>query len=384
MDSLHGNNQLESPSQQSPIYLLPSELLCEIFSPLASQGPLQLRHALFVCKHWYNIIVSDKKLWSTIIIDVETVYRFRLSSIEAEFSRARAYIRACLDRSAPLPLDVTLSPPLEDTNGVRCCSVVDDLFNSGEPRHIQRCKSLSWCIEYAFSEDDMPLLSTLLPPSLERLEYLFLKNFTFDSDPLIHFPQCPRLKEVHLFNYCDGVSPNYFLACDHTHVEKLTYTSDTGWEDHDIPYIQKFHGIRTLVLDDATPHSSSTYLVPDEVENTSIAHMHCLETLKLIGPIPLDIMQRIHAPILRRVDIVPGNSSSQSHPLDTVPLVLLQSVEEMRIYHPDSLTPPDPQHLRRVICGAPSLTSLFGTFEIGELLAGEGWFRERNIVYHCL
>jgi len=382
IDSLRGNNQLSSLLQQSPISLLPSELLHEIFSPLASQGPFQLRHALFVCKYWHNVIVSDKELWSTIILDEEFVDRFKLRDSWAEISRAGAYIRACLDRSAPLPLDVILNGSPGYNRRTDVCSVLDVLFNSGEPRHIQRCRSLSWCIGYPLS--DVPVISTLLAPSLERLEYLFLKGSTSQSNPLIRFPQCPRLKEVHLFNYFDGDSPNYLLDRDHTHVEKLTYACDTGWMDVDIPYIQCFHGIRTLVLEDPSPDSSSEYQL--EVEDTSIAHLHRLERLKLIGLIPLEIMQRLHAPILRRVDIAAGNSAPQSHALDTIPLSLLRSVTEMSISIclSDSDTPPNPQHLRRVICGAPSLTSLFGTFEIGGLLVEGGWFRERNIVYHCL
>jgi len=385
MDSPRKNNQLSSLSQQSPISLLPSELLREIFSfsPIASRELFDLRRALFVCKHWHNVIVNDKKLWSTIIISDDILGRFIPNTKWPKFSRAGAYIRACLDRSAPLSLDVTLSASFEDTDGTHCCSVLDDLLNSGEPRHIQRCRSLSWSMEYAF--DDIPVVATLLPPSLERLEYLFLKGFSFDNRSSIRFPQCPRLKEVHLVDHSDGLPPKYFVNRDHPHVEKLTYACGTGWVDHDIPYIQWFHAIRTLVLEDASLSSSSEYIFFEDPENMSIAHLGCLETLKLIGSIPLEIMERLHAPMLRKVEITTGNAAPKTHVLDTVPLVLLQSVTEVgiSICLSDDETP-DPQDLQRVICGAPSLTSIIGTFGIGELLAGEGWFRERHIVYHCL
>jgi len=381
MDNLHKRNQLSSLLQQSPIWLLPFELLREIFSPLATQGPFQLRHALFVCRRWYNVIVSHKKLWSTIIIDEEIVDRFGLYSISPDISRVRAYIRACLDRSAPLPLDFTLSEPFEGSFGPCCCSVLDELLTSGEPRHIQRCRSLSWFIGY-IHDDFMPEVATLLPPSLERLEYLFLKGYA-DNRSLNRFPQCPRLKEVHLFNYSDGLSPKYFLDRDHTHVEKLTYTRGGGWTDLDIPYIQWFHAIRTLVLEDATPGDYLEYDDLDEPGNTNIAHLHCLETLKLIGSIPLEIMKRLHAPILRRVEIATGDSAPKSHALDTVPLVLLQSVTEVGISICDS-DDETPQHLQRIICGTPLLTSIFGTSRIGELLAEEGWFRGLRLVYHCV
>ena len=380
MGSLHGNNQPSSLLQQSPVFLLPPELLREIFSVLAIRGQFQLRHALFVCKHWHNVILNDQKLWCTITLDRCFVDHFKLRCSRPQIRRAGEYIRACLNRSAPFPLDVTLNAHFEDINGVQYRSILDPLFNSGEPRHIQRCRSLSWFIEYAFS--GMCAVSTLLPPSLERLEYLFLKDFTFEGDPSIRFPLCPLLKEVHLINHLDRASPNYFLDGDHTSVERLTYTCDTGWIDHDIPYIQIFHGIRVLVLEDASPRSPFAYTLLEEVENASIAHLNSLETLKLVGVIPLDIMRRLHAPILRRVEIAAGESAPESHSLDTVPLELLQSVTEMDIYICLlGSTPPDLQHLQRIICGAPLLTRLTGIHGIGELLAGEGWFRERNIVY---
>jgi hypothetical protein len=372
-DSLHGNSQLSS----SPISLLASELLHEIFSSLASRGLFQLRHALFVCKRWHDVITSNKKLWSTIVIDEETMVRFKLRDHQPEISRARAYIRACLERSAPLPIDVTIIAPFLEKTSSGCSMILGELFKSGKPRHIQRCRSLSWCTGY--SHKDAPMVATLFPESFESLEYLFLKHFSVGNDPSIRFPQCPRLKEVHLYNYNGS---HYFPKRDHPHVEKLTHTTDY-WADSSLRNIQRFQRIRALVLEDTTPDSSSDDDVNFGPRDISIAHLHCLETLKLIGSIPSEIMQCIRAPILRRVDIVMGNSAPQSHVLNTLPLDLLQSVIEIGISIGLS-DPETPQHLRRVICGAPSLISLFGTLEIGELLAGEGWFRERGIVYHSL
>ena len=57
-------------------------------------------------------------------------------------------------------------------------------------------------------------------------------------------------------NYLDATSPNYFLDRDHTPVEKLTYTCNTGWIYHTILFIQWIHGIRTEAPNDANPHSS--------------------------------------------------------------------------------------------------------------------------------
>ena len=382
MDNLQNNNKPPSLLQQSSIFLLPSELLCEIFSLVAIRGPSQLSHALFVCKHWYNIIVDDQKLWSTIILDRDFMDRLYHSS--AYFNKADAYIRACLDRSAPFPLDVTLDnfceridESVSEKKPYR--SVLNRLFKSGEPRHIQRCRSLSWYIQNSLYE--IPLISSLLPLSLERLEYLSVRDFSIESDLFKHFPRCPRLKEVQLVDHFEGTSPHYFLAHDYTHVEKLTFASDSGWIDHDIPYIENFRGIHTLVLEGVT----LTYSFVEKVENTSIVNLHSLKTLKLFGSIPLNIMRRINAPLLNRVDIATV-AVQGSHSLDIVPLELLQSVTIMSIsIHPSrSSTPFHPRHLQRVICGAPSLTCLTGTSAIGELLAGEEWFGERNIVYNCI
>ena len=37
-----------------------------------------------------------------------------------------------------------------------------------------------------------------------------------------------------------------------------------------------------------------------------------------------------------------------------------------------------------MIYGAVSLPFLIETFGIGELMAGERWFKGRNTIYHCL
>lgn len=378
------DHQLSSLLQRSPIFHLPSELLREIFSLFANRGPLQLSHTIFVCKHWYNVIISDQKLWSTITLDEHFVVRFKLHSSAPQTRKADAYIRACLERSAPFPLDVTLNKPFETMNdlGGQCRSILDRLFKFGEPRHFQRCRSLSWYIECTLYGSRHPLLD-LLPPSLERLEYLFLKNLNFEDSPLPRFPQSPRLKEVHLVNHLEGTSPHYFLDRDYNSVEKLTYTCGSQWIDYDIPYIQRFHQIRTLVLEDVVPLSPLRYHKPpyihlEEVENTSIAHLYSLETLKLIGLIPLDIMRRLHAPILKNLDITTGNNAL--HSLHIVPRSLLQSVVSISMWS----THPVFQHLRRVVRDAPSLACLTGTLEIGELLEAEEWFRERDIVYKCI
>lgn len=192
----------------------------------------------------------------------------------------------------------------------------------------------------------------LLPPSFERLEY----RLTCENDSLPRFPQCPRSKEVHIVNHLEGTSPHYFLDREYNHVEKLTYSSDTGWIDYDIPYIQRFHGIHTLVLEDATPLSTLAYSLLEEVENTSIAHLHSLETLKLIGLVPSYITRRLHTPVLKKLDITKGNTAL--HSLHTIPLALLQSVVSISICNKGSSTPPVFQHLRRIVCGAPSLARL--------------------------
>ena len=380
------DDQPSSLLQRSPIFLLPSELLCEIFSLFANRGPLQLCHAITVCKHWYHVIVSYRKLWSTITLDRDFVDRFKLHSGSALTKKADAYIRACLNRSAPFPLDVTLDNLFENIDGWDlsrgpCRSILDRLFKFGEPRHIQRCRSLSWSIGSTLYGNGRTVIG-LLPRSLERLEYLFLKNLNFENDPLPHFPQCPRSKEVHLVNHLEGTSPYYFLDRDYDNVEKLTYTSDTGWIDYDIPYIQRFHKIHTLVLEDASPLSTLAYSLLEEVENTSIARLHSLETLKLIGLIPLYIMQRLHTPILKNLNITNGKTAL--HSLHLIPVALLQSVVSISVRYKSPSTTHVIRHLQRVVCNAPSLAYLTGTLEMGELLAEKEWFRERNIVYKCI
>ena len=62
---------------------------------------------------------------------------------------------------------------------------------------------------------------------------------------------------------------------DQTHIVEPTYTCNlTGRTDHDTLFIQKLHGNRIPVLDDATRHSSFAYAFL-EVDNASIASQIC-------------------------------------------------------------------------------------------------------------
>ena len=56
----------------------------------------------------------------------------------------------------------------------------------------------------------------------------------------------------------------------HIHVEKLTYTCNTGWTDHVIFSIQWF---RTVAPDDANPHSSFAFGFLEEVDSALIVYL---------------------------------------------------------------------------------------------------------------
>ena len=118
-------------------------------------------------------IVANEKVVSDQVVNNRTpsdvVDRFNLHSSSAQISRAGPYICACLDRSAPFPLDVTLSAPFADINKVLYCSALNPLFNSEDLHHIQRCRSLSWYVNFR----DTSVVSALCPTSFERLQCCF-------------------------------------------------------------------------------------------------------------------------------------------------------------------------------------------------------------------
>ncbi|KAG9051928.1 hypothetical protein FS842_010812 [Serendipita sp. 407] len=98
---------LEFPSviKSCRISLLPSELLVEIFTLyLKSVGHPFIRRLILVCRRWHHLVVRTASLWTT--IHAKPIY----PSVQHPnpYSELRLYIKACLQRSETLPLDINI------------------------------------------------------------------------------------------------------------------------------------------------------------------------------------------------------------------------------------------------------------------------------------
>jgi len=148
---------------------LPFEILSAIFSHLASDGPLQLRHVLFVARSWYNAAVYNPSLWTTILIDRELYSRCR----DGRLAHGEAFIRCCFIRSRDLPIIINVQYQDEKVSFTHLSkaflsTVIGRLLGSVDHCHTKRCKALTWnCYD---SDMDAYAFYKIFPSQLDMLQ----------------------------------------------------------------------------------------------------------------------------------------------------------------------------------------------------------------------
>jgi hypothetical protein len=382
----HGDIGLRSVRVQSSVHSLPPELLGKTFSYLSSDGPLQLRHALFVCHFWYNTIIRHPKLWSTIKIDQEFFARFpRELSVRAE-----TLTRLCFERSSPVPLHITLDDFLDPKDSreatMERMALVSRMLGVGNPAHIQRCVSLSWVM----MEPDLETasLGEVFPKELKMLESLFIKDFHLHEDDLVScFPRCPALREVHLVNHIESRVLPYFPDDDFARVEKLVFANKSSWMDYDIPCISRFRTIHTLVLHDLSlagekPSYSASIWNSNLDDENSVALLPSLQKLKLVGLILSRFLCRLDLPSLQELHV--KEDGPGRHSLTEIPSGILQLVTHIIVISPSSSTSSWSQELREVtnINSAPSLNALTLPSRLHKALGSQTWYIELGCRLH--
>ncbi|KAG8818951.1 hypothetical protein FRC17_010659, partial [Serendipita sp. 399] len=85
---------------------LPVDLLVIVFSYVVHSEPKRIGTLLFVCRHWYSVAVNTPLLWSTIDLIGPS---FTSSDVRSQFSSLNMYCRACIARSASVPLDIRIN-----------------------------------------------------------------------------------------------------------------------------------------------------------------------------------------------------------------------------------------------------------------------------------
>jgi hypothetical protein len=83
---------------------LSTYILGKIFCYLCGDGPLPLRHLLFVSKMFLYAAINNAQLWTTISFDTDFINHFKGRSAK----HAKGFIKQCLLHSGELPLSLRI------------------------------------------------------------------------------------------------------------------------------------------------------------------------------------------------------------------------------------------------------------------------------------
>jgi hypothetical protein len=302
----------ESPSRND---LIPFELLGEIFSYMSNDGPLQLRHALFVCRHWYHSVVNHAKLWCKIALDESFFRRFHHGSM---LGRGEHFICLCISRSGDLPLHLVVSGRTVSLNSLLRLSHIRNVLHhlarwqtpSGEYA-ISHLESIHWRLND--DKEEISLLCTYLPAQLPRLKVLSVRSLyllNHSHNTRVHFPQCPQLQEVHLVDHFENRP--YFPDEIFARVRLLDYTGSggRGWSRYDVTCIGRFAALHTLVLRDVgTPTEVPPR--PGTILGTLVELVR-LRILRTVGSVPGIIFYNLDAPTLQTLQFQSNASGCDS------------------------------------------------------------------------
>jgi hypothetical protein len=217
-----------------------SYVLGEILYYLCSDGPLPLRHMLFVSKMFFYAATNNAQLWTTVSFDDGFNAHFEGRPVK----HAKGFIKRCLLHSDDLPLCLrithlfkmaTLSGPLQT-------------FMNPKYKGAERCTSLvlGGYPDYTFNRN----LFALFPKEFSSLQHLSLSCF---GDPVdgSRFPNCLSLERVEILNHGRPVPP--FWGTNFEHVNTLSFGNTSFWEDFDMVTLSLFPLLRDLGMQAGRP-----------------------------------------------------------------------------------------------------------------------------------
>ena len=288
---------------------LPFEILGEVFHHVVlGDGPLGLRHIMFVCKLWYTASIQHPQLWTRIFLDGPFFKYFKDTPILSTC----AFLQQWLDRSGTSPLHLRLGcdylyefhPSVQSgldrsvENPVRRFILLLAVMKKSDKVHIKRIESLVWRNdpEYYVKED----ILNIFPSQLPLLRFISISALTYKFSS--GFSHCPLLTEVELLAYYE--STPFFQSQDLARVKTLTFHCDGIWMSFDIVYIRGFTSLEVLVLSNQTaaifggmePIFRSTTNCPDKP--LQLPH---LRILTVRGAVPKDVLLQLFAPALREL-----------------------------------------------------------------------------------
>ena len=309
------------------------DVLGNVFQPLAVEGPLQLRRVLHVCKAWHSAVMLHCTLWTSIAVDRNFTTHFGNYS-----AVARTFISHCVQRSGALPLSVEFdmtkgeipSAARDKSNeeGWSSRVALPILLRHFREIHIfDRCISLKWDANFT----DFETLAPFLHPTLPVLRHLSIKNFFPVTDSKVNlslFPYCPRMTMVTMSNYTENLPP--FSPEDVANVKTLIYHNTAQWVACDIPAIERFSSLRSLVLatgdfghigdtmDVPPSYSSWRYRATDDPD--CVITLPLLTFLHIHGEVPNAVLKRLDAPSLSNLHIT-ADYSKHRHSMLIIPQV---------------------------------------------------------------
>jgi len=251
------------------IFRLPSNLLNKVLRHLCSDGPLPLRHVLFVSKEFYHAAVNNTFLWTTISFDDEFYSHFRGRSVK----QANSFTKQCLLRSASLPLCLYIHGPDVDDGNILFNTL--QIFKNPKYRGFERCTSLVWSNLLASTTQE---IMALLPKELPSLQYMSFSRYYFPANRS-QFPNCPVLEDVKIYNSWGYCPP--FWETNFSHVTTFSFGTTHFWTAERIATLSQFHWLHDLTLftlgQGCAPYSTSAR--PPTV-------FHYLRILRVHGDVP--------------------------------------------------------------------------------------------------
>ena len=248
---------------------MPLGVLTKILSHLCVDGPLALRHLLFVSKGFYYTAINEASLWTTIPFDAEFIDHFRRRSDK----QANSFIQQCLHRSNSRPLYIRIL--CHDVPGHERIAGSLQALNDPKYRGYQRCTSLI-LTSRGWGNLITQKILVLLPRELPSLQQLSLLSFVDPTDGP-QFPDCPVLERVEMTGHFEPYPA--FWRTNFAHVTTLSFGNNpiTNWVDYDIATLSLFPVLRDLTL--FTDDSRG----PWEVKSQLKARFQYLQILRVVG-----------------------------------------------------------------------------------------------------
>ena len=265
-----------------------SYVLGEIFYHLCSDGPLPLRHVLFVSKAFFYAAINNAQLWTTISLDFDFMDHFTRRSVK----HANGFIRQCLVHSGELPLCLRIIYASHMHMATLSGSL--QTFMNPKYRSAERCTSLM-----LYGLEDSSSISNILaslPRELPSLKDLDVIRF---GDPVngSQFPNCPLLERVAIWNHLNS-SPTFWRT-SFAHVTTLSLEQREQWEQDDMEILLLFPLLHHLTL-----YATGEKVYWDTFDSQLRVQLEYLRILRVYGAVPSRILTGIVAPALEKLMII--------------------------------------------------------------------------------